>query len=111
MKSNWGKCLALSAGALAVLTARLAADDLDAMSRDDKQWIMPAKNYASTRFSGLNQINAGNAVQLRVAWAFSLGSTHGQEAAPIIVNGTLYVVGGYSNELFALDATSGALQR
>ncbi|HEY1638995.1 MAG TPA: PQQ-dependent dehydrogenase, methanol/ethanol family [Rhizomicrobium sp.] len=110
MKSNWGKCLALSAGALAVLTARLAADDLDGMSRDDKQWIMPAKNYASTRFSGLNQINAGNAGQLRVAWAFSLGSTHGQEAAPIIVNGTMYVVGAYPNELFALDATTGDLK-
>src|SRR5947199_6640040 len=110
MKSNWGKCLALSAGALAVLTARLAADDLDAMSRDDKQWIMPAKNYSATRFSSLNQINAGNAGQLRVAWEFSLGSTHGQEAAPIIVNGTMFVVGAYPNELFALDATSGDLK-
>ena len=64
----------------------------------------------STRFSGLNQINAGNAGQLRVAWTFSVGSNHGQEAAPIVVNGTMYVVGAYPNELFALDATTGDLK-
>src|SRR2546423_10524470 len=93
-----------------LMCGRLLAGDLDGASRDDKQWIMPAKNYASTRFSGLNQINAGNAGQLRVAWAFSLGSVHGQEAAPIVVNGTLYVVGAYPNELFALDAATGDLK-
>ena len=106
---SW-KSLTLSGAAFALLTMHVAADDLDKMSRDDKQWIMPAKNYASTRFSGLNQINAGNAGQLRVAWTFSLGSSHGQEAAPLIVNGTMYVVGPYPNELFALDATSGDLK-
>src|SRR3569623_1743117 len=104
---KWGVTL----GAVLALTAmRAFADDLDAMSRDDKQWIMPAMNYASTRFSGLSQFNAGNAGQLRVACTFSLGSTHGQEAAPIIVNGTMYVVGAYPNELFALDATTGDLK-
>jgi alcohol dehydrogenase (cytochrome c) len=106
----WWKTLTLSGAAFVLLTMRVTADDLDAMSRDDKQWIMPAKNYAATRFSGLNQINAGNAGQLRVAWTFSLGSTHGQEAAPIIVNGMMYVVGAYPNELFALDATTGDLK-
>jgi PQQ-dependent dehydrogenase (methanol/ethanol family) len=86
------------------------ADDLDAMSRDDKQWVMPSKNYAQTRFSGLTQINAGNASKLQVAWTFSVGSNHGQEAAPIMVGNTLYVVGAYPNELFALDAVSGELK-
>ena len=71
---------------------------------------MPAKNYAQTRFSGLNQINAGNAGKLHVAWTFSVGSNHGQEAAPIVVGDTMYVVGAYPNELFALDATTGDLK-
>ncbi|MFL5236565.1 MAG: PQQ-dependent dehydrogenase, methanol/ethanol family [Rhizomicrobium sp.] len=110
MKTASGKCWALSGALLAILSVRVAADDLDAMSRDDKQWIMPAKNYSANRFSGLNQINAGNAGQLRVAWTFSLGSSHGQEAAPLIVNGTMYVVGPYPNELFALDAVTGDLK-
>ncbi len=77
---------------------------------DDKQWVMPAKNYANTRFSGLKQITAANASQLRVAWSFSVGSNHGQEAAPIVVGDTKYVVGAYPNELFALDAVTGDLK-
>lgn len=86
------------------------ADDLDALSRDDAQWIMPSKNYAQTRFSGLDQINTDNASQLQVAWSFSVGSNHGQEAAPIIVGDTMYVVGAYPNELFALDSVTGDLK-
>jgi len=103
--------LALIAALVAVFwVTRAFADDLDAMSRDDKQWVMPAKNYDSTRFSGLKQINASNASQLRIAWGFSVGSNHGQEAAPIVVGNTMYVVGAYPNEVFALDATTGDLK-
>jgi PQQ-dependent dehydrogenase (methanol/ethanol family) len=89
---------------------RALADDLQSMMQDDKQWVMPAKNYANTRFSGLKQINTANAGQLHLAWSFSVGSNHGQEAAPIIIGDTMYVVGAYPNELFALDATSGDLK-
>jgi PQQ-dependent dehydrogenase (methanol/ethanol family) len=77
---------------------------------DGTQWVMPSKNYAQTRFSTLNQINAGNAAHLGVAWEFSVGSDHGQEAAPIVIGDTMYVVGAYPNELFALDATTGDLK-
>src|ERR1051325_6186432 len=31
------------------------------LQQDDGQWIMPAKDYASTRFSALNQINTETA--------------------------------------------------
>ncbi len=86
------------------------AQDLQSMMQDDRQWVMPAKNYANTRFSGLRQINTSNVGQLRVAWSFSVGSNHGQEAAPIVIGDTLYVVGAYPNELFALDATTGDLK-
>jgi PQQ-dependent dehydrogenase (methanol/ethanol family) len=89
---------------------RAFAQDPGALQADDKQWVMPAKNFANTRFSGLKQITAANAGKLQVAWSFSLGSDHGQEAAPIVVNGTMYVVGAYPNELFALDATSGEMK-
>jgi PQQ-dependent dehydrogenase (methanol/ethanol family) len=88
----------------------MAADDLQSLSRDDKQWVMAPKNYASTRFSGLDQINAGNANQLHLAWTFSIGQDRGQEAAPLIVDGTLYVVGPYPNNVFALDAVTGDLK-
>jgi glucose dehydrogenase len=64
---------------------------------------MPAKNYASTRFSELNAINAKNVKDLKVAWTFSTGVNRGQEAAPIVVGDTMYVVTPYPNILYALD--------
>ena len=79
--------------------------NLAQLQADDGQWIMPAKNYASTRFSGLNQINATNASQLKAAWTFSMGSDRGEEAAPLIVNNTMYVVSPFPNILYALDLT------
>ena len=72
---------------------------------DDGQWVMPAKNYASTRFSTLEQINTGNVKNLKLAWTFSTGVTRGHEAAPLIVNNTMYVVTPYPNILYALDLT------
>jgi glucose dehydrogenase len=70
---------------------------------EDGQWLMPAKNYASTRFSGLDEINTGNVKNLKVAWTFSTGVNRGQEAAPIVVGDTMYVVTPYPNILYALD--------
>jgi PQQ-dependent dehydrogenase (methanol/ethanol family) len=70
---------------------------------DDGQWLMPAKNYASTRYSGLGQINTQTVRNLKVAWTFSTGSTRGGEAAPLVVGSTMYVVAPFPNYLFALD--------
>lgn len=84
------------------------------LTKDDNQWPMAAKDYANTRFSNLNQINKDNVGQLKVAWSFSLGTPRGQEAAPLAVNGTVYVVGPYAgphpNQVFALDIANGDLK-
>src|SRR3954451_3103353 len=71
----------------------------------DAQWTIPAKNYASTRFSGLNEITAANVGRLSLAWTFSTGVNRGQEAAPLIVGTTMYVVTPFPNILYALDLT------
>ena len=84
------------------------------LMKDDKQWPMAAKNFANTRFSGLDQINNQNVGELRLAWTFSVGAPRGQEAAPIVVDGTVFVVAPYAgvhpNEVFALDAATGDLK-
>jgi lanthanide-dependent methanol dehydrogenase len=74
-----------------------------AAGEEDGQWVMPAKDYASTRFSGLDQINTDNVKSLKVAWTFSTGVNRGHEAAPLIVGDTMYVVTPYPNILYALD--------
>ena len=86
-------------------TAPTYKTDMATLQADDGQWVMPAKNYASTRFSGLNQITAQNVSNLKVAWTFSTGHTRGEEAAPLVVNNTMYVVTPFPNELYALDLT------
>ena len=70
---------------------------------DDGQWTMPGKNYALTRFSALDQINTENAKSLVAKWTFSTGVNRGQEAAPLVVGDTMYVVTPYPNILYALD--------
>jgi PQQ-dependent dehydrogenase (methanol/ethanol family) len=72
---------------------------------DDAQWSMPAKNYASTRFSTLTQINSTNVSTLKLAWSFSTGLTRGHEAAPLVVDNTMYIVTPWPNILYALDLT------
>jgi PQQ-dependent dehydrogenase (methanol/ethanol family) len=66
---------------------------------------MPAKNYASTRYSELAEINADNVKNLQVAFTFSTGVNRGQEAPPIVVGSTMYIVTPYPNILYALDLT------
>jgi alcohol dehydrogenase (cytochrome c) len=76
-----------------------------AQQNEDGQWTRPAKNYASTRFSGLSEITADNVRNLRLAWTFETGVLKGQEAAPLVVNNTMYVVTPFPNYLYALDLT------
>jgi lanthanide-dependent methanol dehydrogenase len=72
---------------------------------DDGQWTMPAKNFASTRYSGLDEINTETVRNLQVAFTFSTGVNRGQEAAPLVVGSTMYVLSPYPNILYALDLT------
>jgi len=72
---------------------------------DDGQWIRPAKDFASTRYSTLQQINRSNVSQLKLAWSFSTGTLRGLEAAPVVANNTLYLVTPWPNTLYALDLT------
>ena len=45
---------------------------------DDGQWVMPSKDYASTRFSSLKEITPENVKNLKPDFSFSLGVNKGQ---------------------------------
>jgi len=89
--------------ALAILL--LAPGAAGAQARDDGQWTMPGKDYASTRYSALTQITPANAPRLKPVWSFSTGVLGGHEGAPLVVNRTMYVVTPYPNTLYAFDLT------
>ncbi len=72
---------------------------------DDGQWTMPAKDYGAYRYSQLDQINTSNAKDLKLAFTFSTGTTNGLEAAPLVVNNTMYIITSFPNMLYALDLT------
>jgi glucose dehydrogenase len=106
--SRWLRLLL--AGASLTLNPALAAAQnptvpAAAAPPDDGQWTMPAKNYAAARYSTLDEISSANVKNLQVVFAFSTGVDHGQEAAPIVANNTMYIVTPYPNILFALDLT------
>ena len=94
---------ALLAGTLLCTSTRASAPPSSKAS--DGNWTMPAGNYASTRFSALDQINAANVGRLQVDFTFSTGVNRGHEAAPIVVGNTMYIVTPYPNILYALDLT------
>src|ERR1700728_2288996 len=107
-RSSWLRRLLTGASLLlypALAAAEMPTVPASAAPPDDGQWTMPAKNYAATRFSALDEINGANVSNLQVAFAFSTGVDHGQEAAPIVANNTMFIVTPYPNIVFALDLT------
>ena len=85
--------LPLTATAAFAQQAPSAGQDLGQISADPAQWPMPGRTYSAQRFSELDEINSANVQNLQVAWTFSVGQDRGQEAAPIVVGDTMYVVG------------------
>ena len=81
----------LASTAVFAASSALASDELVKMSQDAKQWVMPAGDYANTRYSKLNQINASNVGKLQVAWTFSTGVLRGHEGGPLIIGNMMYV--------------------
>src|SRR6059036_4244316 len=80
-----------------------ANPELIRLQTDDKQWVMPGKDYSATRFSTLNQITKDNVKNLRPAWTFSTGTLRGHEGAPLVVGATMYVHTSFPNNVYALD--------
>ena len=87
------------------LNGTFSSADPAELQKEDGQWIMPAKNYASTRFSGLDEINTENVSKLGVSWTFSTGMVAGHEAAPLVVGNTMFIVTPFPNIVYAFDLT------
>jgi len=88
---------------LPVLIALLSAVAMSTVRAQDGEWRMPAKDYASLRYSELADINASNVARLKEAWHFTTGVQAGHEAAPIVAGGRVYIVTPFPNHVFALD--------
>src|SRR6201995_582997 len=96
----------MSAMAMFATGSATANDEVQKMSQNPNDWVMQAGDYANTRYSKLNQINAGNVGKLQVAWTFSTGVLRGHEGGPLIVGDTMYVHTPFPNNVYALDLSN-----
>src|SRR3979490_1134170 len=97
--------IATCLGAIAALAAGAANanDELSKMSQNPKDWVMPAGDYANTRYSKLNQITTANDGNVQAAWTFSTGVLRGHEGRPLIIGNMMYVHTPFRNKVYALD--------
>ena len=86
-----------------------ANDSVAKAVADTNQWAVAGHDYANTRFSPLNQINADNVGKLSLVYSFSLASLRSNESSPVIIGDTLYVTTSWGPKyVYALDAATGA---
>jgi glucose dehydrogenase len=112
MKVSLRKILAGSVCATACLLAAMATpgmadENLQKMSADASQWVMPLGNYSSQRYSTLKQINTSTAKNLHPVWTFSTGVLRGHEGGPLVIGDMMYMSTPYPNTVFALDLNQG----
>jgi PQQ-dependent dehydrogenase (methanol/ethanol family) len=97
------KAMCLSSVAVFAAGAASANEELARLQKDAKQWVMPAGDFANTRFSTLKQITAENVGKLQVAWTFSTGVLRGHEGNPLVIGDMMYLHTAFPNIVYALD--------
>jgi len=83
---------------------------------EPQNWLTYYGAYDGQRYSGLDQINTENVKNLKPAWVFQYGvvglqatpATYSFEAAPIVVDGVMFI-SGWDGYVWAIDAVTGQL--
>jgi quinoprotein glucose dehydrogenase len=78
------------------------------------EWPTYGGDLGSTRYSALDQVNAGNFYKLEVAWRFKTDNLGPRpefnfESTPLMVKGIMYTTAGTRRSVVALDAATGEL--
>src|SRR5678816_293050 len=82
-------------------------------STKNGEWPHYNGDMKGSRYSPLDQINASNFSQLKVAWRFKTDAfgpfpEYKLEGTPLMVNGVIYATAGTRRSVIALDAKTGA---
>ncbi|WP_438646669.1 lanthanide-dependent methanol dehydrogenase XoxF5 [Salinarimonas soli] len=85
------------------VTPAMANDEVQKLIQDPNQWAIQTGDYANTRHSKLDQINASNVGKLQAAWTFSTGVLRGHEGSPLVIGDVMYVHTPFPNIVYALD--------
>lgn len=90
----------------AAAVQRVDGDFIRANAAKTPDWPTTGVDYAETRYSRLDQVNAANVKDLGLAWSYNLESTRGVEATPVVVDGIMYVSASWS-VVHAIDTRTG----
>ena len=96
------------------LTAQLSGQAPGFPSTKNGEWPYYTADVKGSRYSPLDQINAGNFNQLEVAWRFKTDNLGTRpefklEGTPLMVKGVIYATGGTRRSVVALDGKTGEL--
>ena len=79
---------------------------LNAANSEPQNWLTLGRDGNQSYFSPLAMMNDGNVGRLGFAWTYDLGTTRGQEATPIVVDGVMYTSGTWGFA-YAVNAATG----
>jgi quinohemoprotein ethanol dehydrogenase len=94
--------------ATAPATTPVDQQRLLAADGETANWLMHGRTYDEQRFSPLTQLDRSNVAGLKLAWFLDLDTQRGQEATPLVIDGTMYVSTAWS-KVKAIDAASGRI--
>ena len=102
----WVAAAAVLFGAHAAAAGTVDAKALLSAADNRNEWLTHGRTYDEQRFSPLEQINTGNVKSLGLAWFADLDTARGQEATPLVIDGTVYITTAWS-KVKAYDALTG----
>ncbi|WP_428356525.1 PQQ-dependent dehydrogenase, methanol/ethanol family [Methyloprofundus sp.] len=100
------KSLLLASTVAALLATPFIASansGVENLTKNPANWATWGGDYAGTRYSKLDQINAKNVKNLQPAWSFSTGVLRGHEGGPLVVDDIIYIHTPFPNTVYALD--------
>jgi len=71
--------------------AQVTYERLVGASSEPANWLTYSGNYASHRFSSLEQVNRDNVASLRPVWVHQTGAGGRLETSPLVVDGVMYI--------------------
>ncbi len=96
----------LASPAPGIAAGDVNAERLAAADKEPGNWFTLGRDGNETYFSPLAKIDATNIDRLGFAWTYDLGTSRGQEATPIVVDGVMYTSGTWGF-VYAVDAATG----
>jgi len=79
-------------------------EELSRAADSTRDWLYHTHDYSGARYVALDQINDGNAGQLRPVCVFQVGDEGNFQTGPIVYQGTMYITTTHGT--VALDATT-----